>query len=71
MGLQETSIASSEKKILTALKRNHGQMALTTLFATMRDAGLTDETFIRSVIWNLIAQARIERDADTISLAQR
>jgi hypothetical protein len=71
MGFQQASIARSEKTILTTLKKHNGHMALATLFASMRNAGFKDETLIRSIIWDLIAQARIERNADTISLAQR
>lgn len=68
MAIHATEFANSEQKILAALQKNHGPMTLATLFKAMRDAGLGDENLIRSGIWSLIAQARIERDADTVSL---
>jgi hypothetical protein len=45
-------------------------MEVSKLFVTMKDAGVQDETLIRSAIWNLIAEARIKREADTISLSK-
>ena len=68
MSVQTARIASSERRILSVLSSHQGRMALSNLLAEMSEAGLDDETLIRSAIWNLIAEARIERDADTISL---
>jgi hypothetical protein len=71
MSVQTASTAKSEQKILTVLSKSHaGRMALRKLVATMRKAGLKDETRIRSAIWKLISESRIERDADMISISK-
>lgn len=58
----------SEKTILEVLNRHHGRMSITELFRATRTAGISDEVLIRSALWHLISQARIKRDADTISV---
>jgi hypothetical protein len=70
MSPHAANIAISEQKILKLLVSHHGQIVLSRLLSEMKKAGLDDETLIRSAIWNLISDARIERDADTILLVR-
>jgi hypothetical protein len=64
------NVAKSERKILQVLNHHAGRIQMRNLFDEMEKAGLEDETLTRLAIWNLISEARVKRDADTISLAR-
>ena len=60
----------SEKTIIEVLKQHHGTMLIEELFSATKTAGLLDDIdiLIRSALWHLISQARIKRDANTVSV---
>jgi hypothetical protein len=66
MGALAGGIGKSEELILKLLADHQGRISIAELFEAMKAEGLRDETLIRAAIWHLIAQTRIDRDADAI-----
>lgn len=66
MGALAGSIEKSEDLILKVLKEHQGRLGIAQLSELVKQAGLQDETIFRAAIWHLIAQTRIDRDADAI-----
>lgn len=58
----------SERTIIRVLRRHRGSMSIDALFHATKTAGLHDDVLIRSALWHLISQARVKRDANTISV---
>jgi hypothetical protein len=68
MCAQAARATESEEKIIQVLMRNRGNMSIERLVKAVSDAGVNDDVLIRSSIWHLISQSRIERNADNISI---
>ena len=56
-----------EDHILEILKIHDGSMTVEDLFEELKDMKIHDET-LRAAIWHLISQAKIEREANVISI---
>lgn len=71
MGALAGGIEKSEDLILKVLNEHQGRLGIAQLFELLKEAGLQDQTIIRAAIWHLIAQTRIDRDADAILVHER
>lgn len=71
MDAPTVGVKQSEELILRFLEQHEGRMAIVELFEALKKAGLHDETLIKAAIWHLIAQDRIDRDADAILVHQQ
>lgn len=68
MSISTRNLFKSQKKILVVLRANKGKMSVEKLFDKMEEDGLDDATLNRLAIWNLIADAKVKRDADQLVL---